>query len=144
MDLAARDVFFYTTFGGEALSLAAAKATIQELKRTRATEHIALQGQKLREGYNELANRLEVDFSRCVGLDYRTMIAFDSAKGDPAREKSLMQQELVKRGCCGTDFTTSRYRMTMGNRSSARRLPRSASHPAQSGTRGAPARISAR
>ena len=33
MDKLNEDVFFYTTFGGEALSLAAAKATIKKCKK---------------------------------------------------------------------------------------------------------------
>ena len=45
-----------------------------------------------------------MDFSRCVGLDYRTMIAFDAAKGDPLVQKSLMQQELIKRGVLWNGF----------------------------------------
>src|SRR5262249_52395395 len=36
-----RDVFFYTTFGGEALSLAAAAATIPELRRRKVPETLA-------------------------------------------------------------------------------------------------------
>ena len=39
MKVLEKDVFFYTTFGGEALSLAAAKATITELKENNVPEY---------------------------------------------------------------------------------------------------------
>src|SRR5262249_40876777 len=43
-----RDVFFYTTFGGEALSLAAAAATIPELRRREVPQTLAARGRALR------------------------------------------------------------------------------------------------
>src|SRR5262252_7162375 len=49
MRLCERDVFFFTTFGGEALSLAAAKATIQELATRQVPEFLARQGRKIRD-----------------------------------------------------------------------------------------------
>jgi glutamate-1-semialdehyde aminotransferase len=91
-------VFFYTTFGGEALSLAAAKATIEELRRTRAPAQLAEQGRKIKEGFNEIARSSGVEFARCVGLDCRTLVTFDAKVADPLEQKSLVQQELVRRG----------------------------------------------
>ena len=41
MQLCEKDVFFFTTFGGEALSLAAAKATIQVIREHNVTEVLA-------------------------------------------------------------------------------------------------------
>ncbi|HVT57001.1 MAG TPA: aminotransferase class III-fold pyridoxal phosphate-dependent enzyme [Thermoanaerobaculia bacterium] len=98
MDLCERDVFFFTTFGGEALSLAAAKATIAEMQERGVQEQLARQGRKLREGYNALAARLGLDFTRCVGYDWRSLVTFDAKAGDPLEMKSLVQQELFKRG----------------------------------------------
>jgi len=98
MRLLERDVFFFTTFGGEALSLAAAEATMIELKKERVPEHIALMNQMLRDAYNILAKQLDIPYTKCVGLDYRTMITFDAAAGDPLEMKSLMQQELLRCG----------------------------------------------
>src|SRR5262249_52682762 len=54
MRLLERDVFFFTTFGGEALSLAAAKATLTEIRERRVPEHLAEQGRRLRDGYNRI------------------------------------------------------------------------------------------
>jgi glutamate-1-semialdehyde 2,1-aminomutase len=49
MKLCEKDIFFFTTFGGEALSLAACKATILELREKNVPAYLAAQGKKLRE-----------------------------------------------------------------------------------------------
>lgn len=98
MDLLEKDVFFYTTFGGEALSLAAAKATIGELRRRDVPARLAIMGSELREGYNEIAGRLGIAWTRCVGFACRTIVTFDASAGDPLAMKSLVQQEMIKRG----------------------------------------------
>ncbi|HVZ71498.1 MAG TPA: aminotransferase class III-fold pyridoxal phosphate-dependent enzyme [Polyangia bacterium] len=102
MELCDRDVFFFSTFGGEALSLAAARATIGELRARRVPEKLDAVGDRLRDAYNALADELGVTYSRCMGFGCRTMVTFaakDAATGaDPLHMKSLVQQELVKRG----------------------------------------------
>lgn len=100
MQLFEKDVFFFTTFGGEALSLAAAKATIEEIRDKNVPAYLAKQGKKLREGYNKIAEELEIDYSKCTGYDCRSIITFDAAKAgqNPLEMKSLVQQELIKRG----------------------------------------------
>jgi glutamate-1-semialdehyde aminotransferase len=102
MKLLDRDVFFFTTFGGEALSLAAAKATIGELRARDVPAHLARQGAKLRDGVREIARELGMDYVSCTGLPARTAVAFSAtgaASGsDPLEMKSLAQQELLKRG----------------------------------------------
>jgi glutamate-1-semialdehyde 2,1-aminomutase len=98
MELCEHDVFFFTTFGGEALSLAAARATIAELRERGVPEQLARQGRKLREGYNAIAAGLGLDYTRCVGFDCRSLVTFDGRAGDPLEMKSLVQQELIKRG----------------------------------------------
>jgi glutamate-1-semialdehyde 2,1-aminomutase len=92
------DVFFYTTFGGEALSLAAARATLHELQARAVPEALARQGQRLQQGYNALAERLGLAYTACVGLPCRTLIAFDPSVGDPLLLKSFVQQELIRCG----------------------------------------------
>lgn len=100
MSLLEKDVFFFTTFGGEALSLAAAKATIEELIDKNVPEYLAKQGKKLRDGYNQIANELGIDYTKCFGFDCRTIITFDGEKSgcNPLEMKSLVQQEMIKRG----------------------------------------------
>lgn len=100
MSLLEKDVFFFTTFGGEALSLAAAKATIEELIDKNVPEYLARQGKKLKDGYNQIANELEMYYTKCSGFDCRTIITFDAEKSgcNPLEMKSLVQQEMIKRG----------------------------------------------
>jgi glutamate-1-semialdehyde 2,1-aminomutase len=98
------DVFFYTTFGGEALSLAAAKATIEELKARNVPEHMAAMGEQLRAAYNRIAEANGLSFTRCVGLPCRTMVAFDSEAVDPLLAKSFLQQELIRHGVLFSGF----------------------------------------
>lgn len=100
MSLLEKDVFFFTTFGGEALSLAAAKATIEELIDKNVPEYLAKQGKKLKDGYNQIANELGIDYTKCFGFDCRTIITFDGEKSgcNPLEMKSLVQQEMIKRG----------------------------------------------
>jgi glutamate-1-semialdehyde 2,1-aminomutase len=105
MSLLERDVFFFTTFGGEALSLAAAKATIQEIRDRDVTQHLARLGRRLKDGYNELARELGLDgVTACVGFDCRTMVTFGGGTGDPLEMKSLVQQELLRRGILWQGF----------------------------------------
>jgi len=98
MNVLDKEVFFYTTFGGEALSLAAAKATIMELRDKQVPGYLARQGKILREGYNKTAEGLGMNYTKCLGFDCRTIITFDTAAGNPLEMKSLVQQEMIKRG----------------------------------------------
>ncbi len=92
------DVFFFTTFGGEALSLAAAKATLSELREQNVPEALRTQGGRLKDGYNRLAADLGLSFTRAVGLEARTLIQFDASAADPLLQKSLVQQEMLRHG----------------------------------------------
>lgn len=94
-----REVFFFTTFGGEALSLAAAQATLSELVVHDVPAHLATHGQRLKDGYNRIARELGIDhYTRCIGPAARSLITFDPSVGLPLELKSLVQQELIKRG----------------------------------------------
>jgi glutamate-1-semialdehyde aminotransferase len=104
MDLANEDIFFYTTFGGEALSLAAAKATIKELADKNVTKFLNDQGRKLKDGYNEIAKKLGMSYTKAIGYNWRSMAAFDESGGDPLIQKSIMQQEMIKRGILWQGF----------------------------------------
>jgi glutamate-1-semialdehyde aminotransferase len=112
MQLCEKDVFFFTTFGGEALSLAATKATLHELRSHRVPEYLARQGKRVREGYNALAQELGLPFTRCSGFDCRTIVTFDAAAGNPLEMKSYLQQELIKRGILWGGFHNMSYAHT--------------------------------
>lgn len=93
------DIFFSSTFGGEALSLAAAKATITKLKSHKVIPHLWRQGQKLMDAFNADSRRLGIGQVDCIGLAPHTVVRFrDAAGADSLAMRSLFQQELVKRG----------------------------------------------
>src|SRR5215813_15641644 len=104
MRLCDRDIFFFTTFGGEALSLAAAKATIQELRDRRVPAYLERLGCVLRDGYNALARDLDMPYTRAIGAGCRSLVTFDANAGDPLEAKSLVQQELFARGILWSGF----------------------------------------
>jgi len=92
---------------GEALSLAAAVATIHEMMERNVPAYLAAQGKKLKDGYNALAKELGIDgYTRCSGFDCRSLVSFDASAGQPLELKSYVQQELIKRGISGPGFTT--------------------------------------
>ncbi|HYP91079.1 MAG TPA: aminotransferase class III-fold pyridoxal phosphate-dependent enzyme [Polyangiaceae bacterium] len=104
MRLLEEDVFFFTTFGGEALSLAAAKATIEDLRELEVPRHLERTGTQLQEGYNQLAAKKGLSHTCAVGLPARSMVTFDASAGDPLLQKSLVQQELLRHGVLWTGF----------------------------------------
>ncbi len=109
MQLLEKDVFFFTTFGGEALSLAAAKATIEEIRTKKVPEHLERIGNMLKDGYNRIAAGLGMDYTKCSGFGCRTIVTFDASAGNPLEIKSLMQQELIRRGILWSGFHTVSY-----------------------------------
>jgi len=105
MDLFNEDVFFFTTFGGEALSLAAAIATIEEMIEKNVPAYLAEKGKLLKDGYNKICEDLGIQhYTKCVGYDCRSMITFDPSAGNPLELKSYVQQELIKRGILWSGF----------------------------------------
>jgi glutamate-1-semialdehyde aminotransferase len=100
MQLLEKDVFFFTTFGGEALSLAATKATLNEIIEKNLPEVLDKQGKKLKDGYNKIASELGMNYTSCSGYNCRTIITFngDLSGCNPLEMKSLMQQEMIKCG----------------------------------------------
>ena len=98
MSLLDKDVFFFTTFGGEALSLAAAIATIDELKDKDVPKYLSEKGKLLKDGYNSIVEKLGINYSSCSGYNCRTIITFEASAGNPLEMKTLVQQEMIKRG----------------------------------------------
>ncbi len=100
MKLLEKDVFFFTTFGGEALSLAAAKATLNEIIQKNLPEVLDRQGKKLKDGYNKITAELGMNYTSCSGYNCRTIMTFngDLSGCNPLEMKSLVQQEMIKRG----------------------------------------------
>ena len=94
------EIFFSVTFGGEALSLAAARATMAKLHEKNVIEHLWRQGARLRDGYNALAREVGLaSLTQCLGYPPRTVLTFaDGAGAESLATKSLFQQEMIKRG----------------------------------------------
>ncbi|CUS05234.2 Aminotransferase class-III [Candidatus Promineifilum breve] len=113
MSLLDEHVFFFTTFGGETLSLAAAGATIRELRDKDVPAELARKGQKLMDGYNDIATELGLrDVTHCKGHPARGLIFFDDKGGQGLLMKSLVQQELIKRGILWSGFHNMCYSHT--------------------------------
>ncbi len=105
MQLFEKDVFFFTTFGGEALSLAAAIATISEMKEKNVSAALDKKGAFLKDGYNTIAEELGMaSYTKCTGYNCRSMVTFDASAGDPLLLKSFVQQEMIKRGVLWAGF----------------------------------------
>jgi len=102
MRLLDRDVFFFTTFGGETLSLAASIACIQFMREHDAIERIATMGERLLNGLRGAIAGLEMDYVGVVGYPCRTLMTFAPTAGNPLEMKTLVQQELLRRGVLWT------------------------------------------
>jgi glutamate-1-semialdehyde aminotransferase len=98
MALLEKDVFFYTTFGGEALSLAASVACIDFLRQNEVPQRLALAGERLLSGLNGLIRERGLDYVSVAGYPFRTLMNFSPSAGEPLKLKTLVQQELIRRG----------------------------------------------
>ena len=83
------EVFFSTTFGGECLSLAAAIATIEEMRQKDVISYIWNLGRKLMREVNRISGL------KAVGYPCRPMIVMEN---ETPESKSLLMAELAKRG----------------------------------------------
>lgn len=98
MALFEKEVFFFTTFGGEALSLAASKACIEFMRGHDVAGYIANLGRRLVDGMNALIGDLGMDYVSVAGYPFRTIMNFSPAAGNPLEIKTFVQQELLRRG----------------------------------------------
>jgi glutamate-1-semialdehyde 2,1-aminomutase/spore coat polysaccharide biosynthesis protein SpsF len=113
--------FFSTTFGGEAASLMAAKATMQELQDRKVIPFIWKQGKRMKDGFNKLVkdHGLESHLA-CEGYPVWNDPDFVADKlGNSLEKKSLFQQEAMKRGllaelCHAMSFAHTNQYVDMG------------------------------
>ena len=94
------DVFYSFTSGGEIVSIAAALATIKELKDKDVIPYIWKQGERIKQTYNNFAGEYGLDqYTQCIGFPPRLSIFFKDREGkEGLMLKSLFQQECIKRG----------------------------------------------
>lgn len=94
------EVFYSFTHGGEALSLTACLATLQEMESKDVIAHFWEIGARLKEESNFLIRELRIEAQvACVGLPPWTSFRFSDAAGKSSMVlRSLFQQESIKRG----------------------------------------------
>ncbi|MBI4685899.1 MAG: aminotransferase class III-fold pyridoxal phosphate-dependent enzyme [Nitrospirae bacterium] len=94
------EVFFSFTFGGEALSLAAARATMKKLQRNQVVEILKKQGEKIIKGLKELINKN--DIGHIVSISGHPSWSFllfkDVTPYSQWEIKTLFLQEMFSRG----------------------------------------------
>jgi glutamate-1-semialdehyde 2,1-aminomutase/spore coat polysaccharide biosynthesis protein SpsF len=94
------EIFCSFTFGGETASMAAAMKVLDILEQTDALSRMEANGRGLQDGFNALARQAGL-FPRfeCIGYPVWSLLKFrDTAGQDSLLERSLFQQEVVKRG----------------------------------------------
>ena len=102
-----------TTYAGEAISIAAAIATLRIMKREPVHKHIWAMGQKLMDGFNEMARDLGVE-GHAAGLPPAPFLKF-SRQGDPGfheRLEFLWHRELYREGI----FSNPRWLVSYSHR----------------------------
>jgi glutamate-1-semialdehyde 2,1-aminomutase len=94
------EVFFSFTFGGEALSLAAALATMKKLEREPVTETIYRQGKKILETLDSLISKADAaDFLSVTGNpSWSFLLIKDTLHYSQWQIKTLFLQEMFARG----------------------------------------------
>lgn len=94
------DIFFSGTFGGEALSLAAAIATIDKLRVAQVPKVINKLGAHLKEeiGKKILERNLEEELSVRGGDWWPAVVATGRGRSDAITVTSLLKQELIAQG----------------------------------------------
>lgn len=94
------EIFFSFTFGGEALSLAAAKATLSKLRREPVVQTLAARGNAIIDGTRAVIERHELsDVFSVSGHPSWSFLNIRDARGATAFEiKTLWMQEMLQRG----------------------------------------------
>ena len=92
------DVFVSSTFGGDALALAACRATLDEYVGRPVIEHLWRAGRRFQEGFAALAARLGVP-ARAIGYPVHPKVVIDQRSPETERLLvSLFLQETAARG----------------------------------------------
>jgi glutamate-1-semialdehyde aminotransferase/spore coat polysaccharide biosynthesis protein SpsF (cytidylyltransferase family) len=93
------EIFFSFTNGGELLSMAAAIATLKEIKKPETLRGLWTKGKRLQDGINVLAKHYGLSsFLQCDGYPVRTILTIQDQPTATALEiKSYLQQESMAR-----------------------------------------------
>ena len=88
--------FFYTTFGGEALSLASAISNINYIKKNDVCKKIQRNGNILQKKLLEIKSKNNVNFLNIIGYGSRCMFVINHEKS--LLIKTFIHQEMLKNG----------------------------------------------
>ena len=92
------EIFYSTSYAGEALSLAAGIAVIDEIETKPVIEHLWKTGKKLHDGFNNITKENDLDF-KIEGIPVRGSIVCKDEKGNVSNLiKSVLLQELIQKG----------------------------------------------
>ena len=111
------EIFFSFTMGGEALSLAAARATLGKLQREPVTERVAGTGRSIMVGLSETIARhgLTERFRVSGHPSWSFLNILEGACGTAFEIKTLLMQELFQRGILGYGTHNVSYAHTEGD-----------------------------
>jgi len=112
LKLIENDVFIYSTFGGEALSLVAAKATINEITEKNVTSYLNQIGGYLKTSLNKILEEIGLDYIKIIGYNFRLMIDINHSTIDNLLIKSFIQQELIRNGILWSTYYNMSYSHT--------------------------------
>jgi glutamate-1-semialdehyde aminotransferase len=95
-----KDIFFSGTFGGETLSLAAAKAVLEKIKREKVLEHLSKLGGYLHKELDQLLSELDMlPLISYTGHPSWSFLIFKDKDNTTSWElKTFFMQEMFKRG----------------------------------------------
>ena len=98
MELITSAAFVSSTFGGDTVALAAARATLTKVRDGAVCEHLWRQGAAIRDGFNRLASLHEIP-ARMIGLPPRRVMEVTPEPGvDALALKGLVWQGCLDRG----------------------------------------------
>ncbi len=105
-----QDVFFFTTFGGEALSIAAAMATINVMEKSDYFKRLNELGTMLKDGINDLIEDCDLEkYMVCQGYPSRTILNLTQHVAQPLHLYAYIQQELLRHGILWSKFHNMTY-----------------------------------
>jgi glutamate-1-semialdehyde aminotransferase len=90
-----KESFFYTTFGGETLSIAAAIATINYIQKNKVCETIMKKGFFLQKKLNEILKKNKINFINVTG--YGSRILFNISTQDAMIIKTFVHEEFLQK-----------------------------------------------
>jgi len=109
-----KDIFFSGTFGGETLSLAAAKAVLEKIKKEKVLEHLNKLGMYLHKELDQLLIKLDVEsFVSYTGHPSWSFLIFKDQDNATSWElKTFFMQEMFRRGIFTIGAQTLSYAHT--------------------------------